>query len=147
MSGYFHRDEATRGAFTPDGWMKTGDLAKVRDDGCLEFAGRNSEMFKSGGYNVYPREIEMALETHPAVALTAVVGMADSVYGEVGCAYIVLRDGVATTADDLEKWCRSRLANYKVPKRFVTDKELPLLPVGKVDKMRLRLDAAIANVD
>jgi acyl-CoA synthetase (AMP-forming)/AMP-acid ligase II len=138
MSGYFQRDDATRAAFTEDGWMKTGDLAKVRRDGCLEFAGRSSEMFKSGGYNVYPREIEMALEKHPDVALAAVVAKEDSVYGEVGYAYVIARTNAAIKDVQLADWCRTQLANYKIPKRFVIAKELPLLPVGKVDKVTLR---------
>jgi len=145
MNGYLNREEATREAFTVDGWMKTGDLANVREDGCLEFAGRLSEMFKSGGYNVYPREIEMALESHPDVAITAVVPVADTVFGEVGCAFVVPRSSALLTEDGLRDWCRSILANYKVPKRFIVTTEFPLLAVGKVDKMKLRQMAAAAT--
>jgi acyl-CoA synthetase (AMP-forming)/AMP-acid ligase II len=144
MSGYFRRDEATKAAFTSDNWMKTGDLATLRPDGNLSFSGRMSEMFKSGGYNVYPREIEMALEAHPDVALVAVVAKKDPIYDEVGFAYVIPQVGKEVDAAELSQWARTRLANYKVPKRFIIRQELPLLPVGKVDKVRLR---QMANAD
>lgn len=144
MSGYFRRDEATRAAFTPDYWMKTGDLATVRQDGNLAFSGRTSEMFKSGGYNVYPREIEMALEAHPDIALAAVVAKKDPVYDEVGYAYVIPQQGKEVDGAELSQWARAHLANYKIPKRFIISQDLPLLPVGKIDKVRLR---QMANAD
>lgn len=138
MTGYFGREDATQEVFTSDGWMKTGDLATVRDDGMFEFTGRMSEMFKSGGYNVYPREIELALETHPDVALAAVVPRKDPVFNEVGIAYVIPKEGASLTPHDLEQWARNLLANYKVPKRIILSSDLPLLPVGKVDKIKLK---------
>ncbi|MZR30676.1 class I adenylate-forming enzyme family protein [Sneathiella litorea] len=138
MRGYFNRPEATAEAYTDDGWFRSGDIAKLREDGNIEFVGRISEMFKSGGYNVYPREVELALEEHSDVQLAAVVGIPDPLYAEVGWAYIIPRDGVALEADALKEWCAKRLANYKIPKHFVFESELPMLPVGKVDKARLK---------
>jgi len=137
MKGYFRRPEATAAAFTPDGYFRTGDVAVRRPDGNLRIVGRLSEMFKSGGYNVYPREIELCLEEHPAVALAAVVGVPDPVYNEVGAAFLALMPGATLDADEARDWCRARLANYKIPKRFAFYDELPLLPVGKVDKRAL----------
>lgn len=135
MLGYWNRPEATREAIDDEGWLHTGDLAVERPDGAIKLIGRLKEMFKSGGYNVYPREIEIALESHPAVRLAAVIGVPDPLYVEVGHAFVVA-DGV--TADDLRDYCRSRLANYKVPKRFTITADLPLLPIGKIDKRALR---------
>jgi acyl-CoA synthetase (AMP-forming)/AMP-acid ligase II len=99
-------------------------------------------MYKSGGYNVYPREVEDALEAHPAVALAAVVSIPDPLWSEVGVAYVV--PCAPVTAAELEAHCRDRLANYKAPKRFVIRDALPLLPIGKVDKIALKAEAAEA---
>lgn len=141
MLGYWNRPEASAAALTPDGWFKTGDLAVARSDGHYRIVGRLKEMFKSGGYNVYPREIETVIETHPAVAEAAVVSAEDPVWQEVGIAFVVAERPVA--ADELEAWCRARLANYKIPKHFVFDAALPLLPIGKVDKPLLKRRAAM----
>jgi acyl-CoA synthetase (AMP-forming)/AMP-acid ligase II len=138
--GYWRRPEATQAAFTADGWFRTGDLGERRADGRLRIVGRIKEMYKSGGYNVYPREVEIALEAHPAVALAAVVAAPDPRWQEVGVAYVAPRTPV--TPDELEQHCRSRLANYKVPKRIVIEPNLPLLPIGKVDKPALKARAA-----
>jgi acyl-CoA synthetase (AMP-forming)/AMP-acid ligase II len=139
MLGYFNRPEATATAWDDDGFLCTGDIAIEEEDGTLRLVGRKSEFFKSGGYNVYPREIELCLEEHPAVGLVAVVDMPHPTFAEVGVAYVQSRPGaVAPSQEDLRIWCRDRLANYKIPKLFVIDRELPLLPIGKVDKQRLR---------
>jgi len=135
MLGYLNRAEATREAIDEQGWLHTGDLAVARPDGAITLIGRLKEMFKSGGYNVYPREIEIALEAHPAVRIAAVIGVPDPLYVEVGHAFVVA-DGV--TDAELREHCRTRLANYKVPKRFTISADLPLLPIGKVDKRALR---------
>ncbi len=137
--GYWHRPEATAQAFTADGFFRTGDLAERRADGRLRIVGRLKEMYKSGGYNVYPREVEIALETHPAVALAAVVATPDPLWQEVGIAYVATHSPV--TSEELQEHCRQRLANYKVPKRIVIEQELPLLPIGKIDKRALTLRA------
>lgn len=126
--------------FTADGWFKTGDLVTVNPDGSWRIVGRCKEMFKSGGYNVYPREVELALESHPDVREVAVVDVPDPLFGEVGVAFVALTK-CDVDADALSKHCRERLANYKVPKRIVILPALPMLPIGKVDKAALRRTA------
>jgi acyl-CoA synthetase (AMP-forming)/AMP-acid ligase II len=142
MLRYWERPEDTAATLLPDGWLRTGDLAVRRPDGRYTIVGRLREMYKSGGYNVYPREIENVLEAHPNVALAAVVSVADPLWQEVGIAYVVPRAPV--TAGELEAHCRTRLANFKVPKHFCVRRELPLLPIGKVDKVALRGEASAA---
>jgi acyl-CoA synthetase (AMP-forming)/AMP-acid ligase II len=137
MSGYLHLPTETHEAFTADGFLRTGDIGVLRPDGNLTLVGRSNDMFKSGGYNVYPREIEIVLESHPLVGIAAVIPVSDPVYHEVGHAFVTARDRTPPTSADLQRWCRERLANYKIPKRIVVRDELPLLPVGKVDKRAL----------
>jgi len=153
--GYYNRPEATRDAFTEDGWFHTGDVGYWREDGTITLVGRLSEMFKSGGYNVYPREIEMLLESHPTVEMAAVVSVPDPLYQEVGVAYIIPRSDInndskeTLTVDKLKAFCKNKLANYKVPKHFEISNELPMLPVGKIDKIALkkRTDALKKNAE
>jgi acyl-CoA synthetase (AMP-forming)/AMP-acid ligase II len=142
--GYWNRPDATKAAYTADGWFRSGDIGFLRPDGNLELVGRKSDMFKSGGYNVYPREIEIVLESLPEVAMAAVVGVADPLFQEVGHAFVVPEPGKSISEDALRQACRQRLANYKVPRRFTTTSGLPMLPVGKVDKHALRKLAAAA---
>ena len=140
LLGYWRRAEATAQAFTADGWFRTGDVAEQRSDGRYRLVGRLSEMYKSGGYNVYPREVEDAIQSHPDVLMAAVVARPDPLWQEVGVAFVVPR--VSLTVLDVEAHCRQRLANYKIPKQFVLCDELPLLPIGKVDKVELRRRAS-----
>lgn len=139
--GYFNNPAATAAAFTADGWFRTGDQVMCLPGGYWRFVGRIVEMFKSGGYNVYPREVELALEAHPDVAAAAVIGVPDPRYDEVGWAFILPRVGAQLEEDQLRHYASAHLANYKVPKRFLIRQELPLLPVGKVDKPALRAEA------
>lgn len=138
MSGYLGLPEATAEAFTEDGFLRTGDVGVERPDGTIMLVGRLKEMFKSGGYAVYPREIEMALEAHPGVAAAAVVAVPDPVFHEVGAAFVVPRPGSGAGAEELVRHCRDRLAGHKVPKHVEIVEGLPLLPTGKVDKAALR---------
>lgn len=138
LKGYYGKPEATREAFTPDGWFRTGDTAVELPDGNWRLVGRIKEMYKSGGYNIYPREIEIAIEAHPDVAMAAVLGVADPVFQEVGHAFVQPEPGARADAEALRLWCAERLANYKVPKQFTVMRELPRLPIGKLDKMALR---------
>jgi acyl-CoA synthetase (AMP-forming)/AMP-acid ligase II len=142
MSGYFRNPEATAAAFTKDGFLRTGDLGVMRHDGNVVFTGRLKEMFKSGGYNVYPVEVEQAICEHPAAALAAVVPVEHPTFQEVGHAFVELAPGAALTADELRDFLRTRIANYKIPKAFVLESELPKLPNGKVDKMTLKARAS-----
>lgn len=134
---YLNNESATQQTLTPDGFLKTGDIAVRLPSGHLKLVGRRSEMFKSGGLNVYPREIEIVLESHPAVAIAAVVSIPDETYSEVGAAFVVC-EKTGVTDDELRTWCKERLAGYKVPKSFHIRDEVPLLPIGKVDKQALK---------
>ena len=138
MLGYLNNPEATAEAIDDDGWLRTGDLAIAEENGRLRLIGRLKEVFKSGGYNIYPREIEQVLEDHPAVAMAAVIGVSDHLYGEVGYAYILCDPENRPEQEDLVRFCRERIANYKIPKRFVIAPDLPLLPIGKIDKQALK---------
>ncbi len=138
---YFENPEGTADSLSDDGFFKTGDVGYLRPDGNMCLVARTKEIFKSGGYNTYPREIELVLEEFPQVRLAAVVPVAHPLYDEVGVAYVEMSgDEVAESV--LIGWCKERLANYKVPKRIIRVDSLPLLPVGKVDKMELRTIAA-----
>lgn len=140
LTGYWRNSEATTEAFADDGYFKTGDLAVLRPDGNYKIVGRIKEMFKSGGYNVYPREVEAAIEDHPGVSTAAVVAVPDPLWQEVGVAYVTPTGHVDLA--DLERHLRERLANYKIPKRFVVEPNLPLLPIGKINKVALKERAA-----
>jgi acyl-CoA synthetase (AMP-forming)/AMP-acid ligase II len=141
MSGYFNNPEATRDAFTADGFLRTGDLGMVREDDNVVFVGRLKEMFKSGGYNVYPVEIEQAICEHPAVALAAVVVQPHETFQEVGFAFVQPEPGATVDAEELKTFLKSRIANYKIPKAFAVEPELPRLPNGKIDKVTLQARA------
>lgn len=142
MRGYWGRPEATAEAFTDDGWMKTSDVAVVRADGNLEIVGRMSEMYKSGGYNVYPAEVELAIEEMDGVALAAVTSFPDPTFQEVGHAFVMLEAGVTLDEAAVRAFLKTKLANYKIPKRVSIMDELPRLPIGKVDKKALKEMAA-----
>lgn len=132
--GYWHRDEETAKLFTPDGWLKSGDLGRFDSDGYCFIAGRIKEMYISGGENVYPAEVENVLDEHPAILESAVSGVDDEKWGEVGCAHLILRAGETTSAEALRSWCRERLAGYKVPRHFLIAEDFPRTAAGKVQK-------------
>lgn len=135
--GYFADPVATAEAFSADGWLHTGDLAMYRADGNVVLQGRSKEMIKSGGYNVYPREVEQLLETHPGIAQVVVVGMPDERYGEAVHAVISCSDATVNV-EELKDLCRQKLANYKVPKSFRVIPAFPLLSNGKIDRVGTR---------
>ena len=139
-SGYWQQPEATRAAFTEDGWLRTGDAAIVDDDGYLFIRGRVKDMYISGGENVYPAEVEQELCAHPAVAECAVIGVPDEQSGETGRAIVVLRDGVTASPADLLGFLDGTLARYKVPRSVVFATELPRNAAGKVLKSTLLAD-------
>ena len=144
MKGYWQQPEASAAAFDVDGWLRTGDLARQLPDGNVVLVGRRQEVFKSGGYNVYPREVEQVLEQRPGVKLAAVIAVPDDIYGAVGHAFVV-PDLPGTVGEaELAAHCRGQLANYKVPKRFTVLADPPMLPVGKIDKRELARRAASA---
>lgn len=140
MRGYYNRPEESAAAIDSEGWLKSGDLGLRRPDGNYQIVGRLSERYKSGGYAIFPREIELVLEAHPAVAMAAVVGVPDPIFGEVGRAFILRRPGHRLSEAEIDAYCRERLANYKVPKSFAVRDRLPMLPVGKIDKPALKAE-------
>lgn len=137
MSGYFNRPETTTEAFTADGYLRTGDIGVANEDGNISFVGRLKEMFKSGGYNIYPVEIELALAEHSSVKLAAVLPVDHPVFQEVGHAFIETADP-ALDAEALKDFLKTRIANYKIPKSFSFEPELPKLPNSKIDKQALK---------
>ena len=143
FSGYLNDAQATATALA-GGWLHTGDVLRATARGWF-VAGRKKEMFISGGENVYPAEVEIAICEHPAVAEAAVVALPDAKWGEVGVAFVVLRAGAGeATAETLRAFLKARIAGYKVPKSIVIEAELPRTPVGKIDKQTLSARAAAA---
>lgn len=137
MTGYWERPEETAKTIDEKGYLHTGDLGSRRPDGYIKLVGRTKEMFKSGGYNVYPREIEQVLENYTGVEMAAVIAVSDPLYNEVGYAFILDPKNMVTE-DGLKDHCREFLANYKIPKKFIITAKLPMLPIGKIDKMALK---------
>jgi len=135
FAGYWRNPEATAAAFE-DGWLRTGDVAEMDDEGCYRIRGRLKDMYISGGENVYPAEVEAVLHEHPAVANAAVVGVPDARWGEVGVAFVVLSGELGEEA--LVEHCRARLARFKVPKRVRFVDALPMSAMNKVLKDQLR---------
>jgi malonyl-CoA/methylmalonyl-CoA synthetase len=129
--GYWRREEATRAAFV-EGWFRTGDIATVSEDGYYTLCGRKSDLIISGGFNIYPREIEEFLSEHPLVVEAAVVGRPDRIRGEVPVAYIVVAEHIETS--ELESRCKENLASFKVPREFIVIEKLPRNAMGKVQK-------------
>ena len=121
--------------------MHTGDLATMDDEGYLNIVGRIKDMVIRGGENVYPREIEEFLYTHPAVADVQVVGVPDEKYGEELCAWIIVRDGRTIGAEGVREFCRGRLAHYKIPRYVLVVTEFPMTVTGKVQKFKMRADS------
>ncbi|MEV7402150.1 FadD3 family acyl-CoA ligase [Streptomyces sp. NPDC091267] len=138
MRGYFEDPETTAATITSDGWLHTGDVGVLEEDGSLRITDRIKDMFIVGGFNAYPAEIEQLLGLHPDVADVAVIGIPDPRLGEVGKAYAVRRRGATVTADDLIAWSRREMANYKVPRAVEFVSELPRNASGKVVKGELR---------
>ena len=138
MLGYWENAEATAGAIDAARYMHTGDIATMDDDGYVNISGRIKDMVIRGGENVYPREIEEFLYTHPAVKDVQVIGVPDERYGEELCAWIVLNEGAQLTADDVREFCKGQIAHYKIP-RYVTFVDgWPMTVSGKVQKYKMR---------
>jgi len=138
--GYFLMPEETAETFDKDGWLHTGDMGSLDEGGYITLKGRKKEMYLQGGYNVYPVEVENLLGKHPKVLMAAGIGVPDPVLGEVGRYYIVPRPGTDPTEEELRAYCKQHLADYKVPRQIVFRESLPLTPVGKIMKLRLKED-------
>jgi acyl-CoA synthetase (AMP-forming)/AMP-acid ligase II len=138
MLGYLDDPAATAEAIDADGWLHTGDVGTMDERGYLRITDRKKDLYISGGFNVYPAEVEKLLAEHPAIGMVAVVGVPDERLGEVGKAFVVLRPGTSTTEADLIAWSRANMANYKVPRSFALVADLPRNASGKVLKTELR---------
>ena len=141
MRGYYNNPDANAKAFTADGWLRTGDLGELTTDGRLRMIGRLKDVFRVGGENVAPAEVEEVLLAHPAVETAQVIGVPDARLGEVPCAYVTLKAGKTAAEPELIEWCRARSANFRVPRylRIVEDFEaIGMTASGKVQKTKLR---------
>ena len=138
MLGYWENPEATSEAIDATGWMHTGDLATMDDEGYVNSVGRIKDMVIRGGENVYPREVEEFLYQHPAIVDVQVVGVPDAKYGEELCAWVRLRDGQSLSIEELREFCQGRIAHFKIPRYLRLTDEFPLTVTGKVQKFRMR---------
>jgi acyl-CoA synthetase (AMP-forming)/AMP-acid ligase II len=138
MREYLDNPAATAAARTDDGWLRTGDLARIDEGGFVTLLGRRRDLIIRGGEKIFPEEVEEALLAHPAVAEAAVVGLSDPSYGEVPAAFVVLAAGNPVDPGALVAWCRDRLASFKVPRAVHFLDALPRNPNGKVRKPVLR---------
>ncbi|HJN80982.1 MAG: AMP-binding protein [Phycisphaerales bacterium] len=140
MAGYYKDAEATSAAFDDNGFFRTGDMGRISEDGFLSITGRIKEMLIIGGENVFPREIEDVIRQHPAVLDAAVIGMADSMRGEVPLAFVELIEGVQADPVEIRQFCRGSLSGFKVPREVRIVEALPRNPTGKIQRRRLSAD-------
>lgn len=145
MLGYWDNPQATADAIDPAGWMHSGDLAVMDEHGYVRIVGRNKDMIIRGGENIYPRELEEFFYTHPAVADAQVVGIPCSRYGEEIVAWIKLHPGHSATVEELQGWCKARIAHFKVPRHIRFVDEYPMTVTGKVQKFRMR-EISVAEI-
>ncbi|MDD9913234.1 MAG: AMP-binding protein, partial [Rhodospirillaceae bacterium] len=145
MKGYWGDEERTAESIDAEGWMHSGDLATLDEEGYCNITGRVKDMLIRGGENVYPREIEEYLYRHPAVQQVQVFGVPDAKYGEEICAWIVLKADAAATEDEIKEFCRGQIAHYKVPRYVRFRDELPMTVTGKAQKFRMR-DAMVEEL-
>ena len=138
MKGYYNKPAETAEALTPDGWLHTGDQAVQTPDGYYRITGRIKDMIIRGGENIYPREVEEFLYTHPQIADVQVVGLPDECFGEEVCAWIRLKPGAVLTEGEVKRFCRGRIGHYKVPRYVAFVEEFPTTVTGKVQKFKLR---------
>jgi fatty-acyl-CoA synthase len=145
MLSYWENDEATAQAIDRAGWMHTGDLATVDEDGYANIVGRIKDMVIRGGENVYPREVEEFLYQHPAIGDVQVVGVPDEKYGEELCAWVRLKEGHSVDGEELREWCRGRIASFKIPRYWRFVEEFPMTVTGKVQKFKMR-ESSVAEL-
>ena len=138
MRGYWNNEEATRQAIDGARWMHTGDLATMDEDGYVNIVGRIKDMIIRGGENIYPREVEEFLYSHPDVADVQVIGVPSERYGEEVMAWVKLREGGAASGDDLAAWCKGKIASFKIPRHWKFVDAFPMTVTGKVQKFKMR---------
>jgi fatty-acyl-CoA synthase len=138
MRGYDGDPEGTAQVIQPDGWLRTGDLAVMREDRCIHITGRSRDVIIRGGENIYPREVEEFLYTHPKVGEVQVIGIPNARLGEIVVAWIRVRPGAGATEQEIKDFCQGQIAYYKIPEhvRFVT--EFPATLSGKIQKYKMR---------
>jgi long-chain acyl-CoA synthetase len=145
MKSYWNREDATADTLTSDGWLKTGDMARVDEDGYYFIVDRKKELIIRGGFNVYPREIEEVLYEHPGVREAAVLGVPHDSLGEEVAAAVVLRDGEQADPDELRAYVKERVAAYKYPRHIWLLEELPKGPTGKILKREIDVPERLAG--
>ena len=138
MKGYYNNEQATRAAVDPDGWLHTGDIAVMREDGYCRIAGRVKDMIIRGGENIYPREIEEFLYTCPGISEVQIVGIPSAKYGEEVAAWVRLQPGTALSAEEIRTFCRGKIASFKIPHYVKMVNEFPMTVTGKIQKFRMR---------
>ncbi|HKW58217.1 MAG TPA: AMP-binding protein [Candidatus Dormibacteraeota bacterium] len=138
MRGYWNNDEATRQAIDTGRWMHTGDLATMDDEGYVNIVGRIKDMIIRGGENIYPREVEEFLYTHPDIADAQVIGVPSEKYGEEVMAWVKLREGASATGEELAAWCKGKIATYKIPRHWKFVDAFPMTVTGKIQKFKMR---------
>ena len=138
MKGYYNNDQATRAAVDPDGWLHTGDIAVMREDGYCRIAGRVKDMIIRGGENIYPREIEEFLYTCPGISEVQIVGIPSAKYGEEVAAWVKLQPGAALSAEEIRAFCSGKIASFKIPRYVKMVNEFPMTVTGKIQKFRMR---------
>jgi len=142
FSGYWRNPQATREAFTDDGFFRTGDVGEIGEDGTLAIRGRIKELIITGGFNVYPREVELVLEAHPAVLEVAVAGVPSDKWGEEVTAFVVPSGSKPLVESELIEFAHEQLAAYKCPKRVIIVDKLPRNAMGKVQRSELTSPAS-----
>jgi fatty-acyl-CoA synthase len=138
MLGYWNDPDRTAEAIDAEGWMHTGDLAEMDEQGYVSIVGRIKDMVIRGGENVYPREVEEFLYAHPEIEDVQVIGVPDLKYGEELCAWVKLRPGSQLTTDNVRDYCVGKIAHYKVPRYVRFTDEFPMTVTGKVQKFKMR---------
>jgi long-chain acyl-CoA synthetase len=138
MQGYYGNERATRETIEPDGWLHTGDVASMDEEGCISIVDRKKDMILTAGYNIYPAELERVLAGHPDVALVAVGSIPDEEKGELAKAYIVPKTNATPSAEEIIRFSREQLAAYKVPRAVQFVNDLPRTSTGKVMRRELR---------
>jgi fatty-acyl-CoA synthase len=141
MDGYYKNPDATREAIDEEGWLHTGDLAVMDENGYCRVTGRLKDMIIRGGENIYPREIEEFLYKHPKVLDVQVVGIPDSVYGEEVMAWIILKDGESATIDEIKEYCKGKISKHKIPRYIEFTESYPMTASGKIQKFKLKEQA------